>query len=93
MANHKKEKRRRTKENTIKDLKESKNKKNKKRSTNNEVSVGSKVTRKRNRKSENKKPRFKDKHPKLSIFIKIMIIFGKLISKIKRTLIYGFVRN
>ena len=91
MANHKKEKKHRTKENTIKDLKEAKNKK---KSTKNDVSVGSKVTKKRNRKdkkSVNKKPRFKDKHPKLSIIIKIMIIMFLLLAVIGTGIVVGYV--
>lgn len=91
MADHKKEKRRRTKDSTIKDLKESKNKRNRKRSTKSDTSRESKESRRKNRKSENKKPRFKDKHPKLSMLIRIMIILFLLIAVIGTGIVVGYV--
>lgn len=92
MANHKKEKNRRNKGNTIKDLKESKIKKNKKRGLNTDTNKNEKENRKNNRKDrKNKKPRFKDKHPKLSLLIKLSIILFLLIAVIGTGIVVGYV--
>ena len=76
MATKKNNRKHRTKGDTIKNLREeSKTNKNGKRS----------------KRNSNKKPRFKDKHPKLLLFIKIMIILILLFTVIGTGIIVGYV--
>ncbi|MBR3163499.1 MAG: transglycosylase domain-containing protein [Clostridia bacterium] len=91
MASSKNNRRRKTKGSTINDLK---NKKNGKRHNRTDSNLSTQERKNRNgkdRKRQGKKNRFKDKHPKLLMFIKIMIILILLFTIIGTGIIVGYV--
>ena len=87
MADHRKNRKRRDKGQTIKDLKESNEKKTRTRHSKKD----SKRENRRDKRKEGKKTKFKDKHPKLSLLIKIMIILFLLFTVIGTGIVVGYV--
>ena len=89
MTNRNNNRKRKT-DSTIKDLKESRTGRNN-RTRKKDRKSSSKRENIRDRKRNNKKIKFKDKHPKLSMFIKIMIILFLLFAVIGTGIVVGYV--
>ena len=89
MANRKNNRKRKT-GNTIRDLKESRTGRNN-RTRKKDNRTSSKRENRKDRKRDNKKIKFKDKHPKLSMLIKIMIILFLLFAVIGTGIVVGYV--
>ena len=88
MANHRNNKKRKSNGRTVKELRESKTSKKRKSNSND---VNKEKRSKKNKRGEKSKPRFKDKHPKLVLFIKIMIILTLLLTVAGTGIIVGYV--
>ena len=88
MANQRNSKKRKTKGNTVKELRETKNSR---RSSRSDTKRENRRSNRKDKKGENNKLRLKDKHPKLVLFIKIMIILILLFTVIGTGIVVGYV--